>query len=645
MPPRFACRCLVFLLLAAAAGFLARPAEAAKRPFADIVDAAARRHGVDADLVHAVIAVESGYRASVQSPVGAQGLMQLMPRTQRHFGVSDAFDPHQNVDAGVAYLRRLTDEFGTVLALAAYNAGPGAVRRYNGIPPYEQTHAYLRAVLGRNWPATDEPAEEHDPAGDRAHAGSEADLAEGAPPVDPHPQDDHPAVDGAADRKPQVPDAVVDPDDRTWLPTMADPLVNRQGPQAGTLRQGTGGGPGVDTVDYSRAAQRGVNISLGTSSTSWPDGDGTVDDGAGDDFSSIENIVGTTFNDWLAGDSGHNQIQGRDGNDWIFGAGGADTLFGGCGADYLFGGPGDDVLFGGEGPDRIDGGPGSDTVTYAGAAAGVAVSLGDAGVGTEEDTLEGVEIVVGSNGDDTIRGDEAANLLAGMRGDDEITGGGGADTLWGGRGADTLHGGPGPGPNRLTGGPGVDRFVFDEKSGDAVITDFAGDRIDLTAFGFTPSAFEQHVTIEEERFVIDVDGAVIRVEVGVELGLADLSACPGGERSRSRSRTPYGSTRACSPRQPVGLREGDESYVNSVFDQYAMPQRIPVTPCGLYDQPNQHEHHGGQFHHGKITTGARVDRRPPPRSLPRPRPRPTLPPRHRPLDGTARPAGRGPGGP
>ena len=238
MPPsRFACRCLVFLLLAAA-GFLAPPAEAATRPFADIVDSAARRHGVDADLVHAVIAVESGYRASAQSPAGAQGLMQLMPRTQRHFGVSDAFDPRQNVDAGVAYLRRLTDEFGTVLALAAYNAGPGAVRRYNGIPPYEQTHAYVRAVLGRHWPATDEPAEEHAPSEDRAHAGSEADLAEGAPPVDPHLLDDHPAVDGAADREPQAPDAAVDPDDRTWLPTMADPLVNRQGPQAGTLRQG-----------------------------------------------------------------------------------------------------------------------------------------------------------------------------------------------------------------------------------------------------------------------------------------------------------------------------------------------------------------------------------------------------------------------
>ena len=140
-------RCLVVLLLAAAAGFLARPVEASTRPFAGIVDSAARRHVVDPDLVNAVIAVESGYRASTQSPADAKGLMQLMPSTQRGLGVADAFDPRQNVDAGVAYLRRLTDQFGTVLALAAYNAGPGAVRRYNGIPPFEETRAYVRAVL------------------------------------------------------------------------------------------------------------------------------------------------------------------------------------------------------------------------------------------------------------------------------------------------------------------------------------------------------------------------------------------------------------------------------------------------------------------------------------------------------------------
>ena len=107
-----------------------------------ITSSSSPTHGVDPDLVHAVIAVESGYRASAQSSAGAQGLMQLMPGTQRDLGVSDAFDPRQNVDAGVAYLRRLTDKFGTTaLALAAYNAGPGAVRRYNGIPPYEETHA------------------------------------------------------------------------------------------------------------------------------------------------------------------------------------------------------------------------------------------------------------------------------------------------------------------------------------------------------------------------------------------------------------------------------------------------------------------------------------------------------------------------
>ena len=180
---RFCCRCLVLLLLVAVAtGLPARPLEAGTRPFADIVDAAARRHGVDPSLVHAVIAVESGYRANAQSPAGAQGLMQLMPATQRQLGVSDAFDPRQNVDAGVAYLHRLTDEFGTVLALAAYNAGPGAVRRYNGIPPYKETRAYVQAVLDRAQPAADAQAlEEQVSSEDRADAAAEADVAEGDP--------------------------------------------------------------------------------------------------------------------------------------------------------------------------------------------------------------------------------------------------------------------------------------------------------------------------------------------------------------------------------------------------------------------------------------------------------------------------------
>ena len=157
-------------------------------------------------------------------------------------------------------------------------------------------------------------------------------------------------------------------------------------------------GPGVDTADYSGAASRGVNISLGTGAA-WSDADGWPDDAMDDTFSSIENLVGTKFNDWLAADSGDNRIEGRRGNDWIFGGTDEDTLLGGKGHDYLFGGSGDDVLYGGvgadclfgdagddvlyegDGPDCIDGGPGVDTVTYAGVAAGVNVSLGEATAG------------------------------------------------------------------------------------------------------------------------------------------------------------------------------------------------------------------------------------------------------------------------
>ena len=248
----FPFRCLVFLLLAAA-GFLARPAEAARRPFADIVAAAAERHGVDPDLVHAVIAVESGYRATAQSPAGAQGLMQLMPGTQRDLGVSDAFDPRQNVDAGVAYLRRLTDEFGTVLALAAYNAGPGAVRRYNGIPPYGQTRAYVQAVLDRGRPAADAPAtEEHDPSEDPAHALSETGLAEG-PRADLRLQDSHRATDAAAGLGPLALDAAADPDDRTRVAALPDQLLygmDRPTVDADLRRNG----PGLPVLAAMRAA-------------------------------------------------------------------------------------------------------------------------------------------------------------------------------------------------------------------------------------------------------------------------------------------------------------------------------------------------------------------------------------------------------
>jgi len=117
------------------------------------IDAAARLHLVSADLVRAVVAVESEFDALAVSSKGAQGLMQLMPHTARRFGVGDSFDARQNVFGGVHYLRYLLDLFsGNVeLALAAYNAGENAVHRYHGVPPYRETRQYVQkvqAILG-----------------------------------------------------------------------------------------------------------------------------------------------------------------------------------------------------------------------------------------------------------------------------------------------------------------------------------------------------------------------------------------------------------------------------------------------------------------------------------------------------------------
>lgn len=121
-----------------------------ERPYDRLVEQAAARHGVDPGLVHALIEVESGYRADAVSSVGAMGLMQLMPRTARRYGVSDPLDPAANIDAGTQHLRALLDEFGPLYelsALAAYNAGEVVVRRHGGIPPYPQTRRFVRRVL------------------------------------------------------------------------------------------------------------------------------------------------------------------------------------------------------------------------------------------------------------------------------------------------------------------------------------------------------------------------------------------------------------------------------------------------------------------------------------------------------------------
>ncbi len=114
-----------------------------------IVEDAAHRYEVDPLLVNAVINQESGFRADAVSKAGAMGLMQLMPATAKALGVHNPFDPRQNVEAGTALLRQLLDRYGgnIELALAAYNAGPEAVDKYGGVPPYPETQSYVRSIM------------------------------------------------------------------------------------------------------------------------------------------------------------------------------------------------------------------------------------------------------------------------------------------------------------------------------------------------------------------------------------------------------------------------------------------------------------------------------------------------------------------
>ncbi len=126
-----------------------KPQSAEKSQILDMINKVSRENGIDEKLIQAVIKQESGFNPNAKSKAGAMGLMQLMPATAKAMGVKDPYNPTQNVEGGVKYLKSLLNKYNgnIILSLAAYNAGSGAVDKYDGVPPYKETQNYVKSIL------------------------------------------------------------------------------------------------------------------------------------------------------------------------------------------------------------------------------------------------------------------------------------------------------------------------------------------------------------------------------------------------------------------------------------------------------------------------------------------------------------------